>query len=155
MVYLIAGPRNSGKTTRLLKLYNEKGGGGILSVKGKKNNKEFYKLVFLGNYLKDVLLATEDEALAKNPDFFKFKRFYFSKTAFKKATLYFNQLRTSYVSPLFLDEIGELEFNGMGFHDICLKLINLNRDVYLSVRNTYLTKFLSVFKPKRYEVLNK
>ncbi len=155
MVYLLTGPRDSGKTTRLLKLYEEKRGGGIASIKGKKDGYEFYKIAFLGSAQPSLLLATENPEYAENPDFFKFKRFYFSKTAFKKAKLYITQIIALSVSPIFLDEVGKLELNGMGFHNVCLKLIGLQSDVYITVRDTNLSEFLRVFKPENYKILSK
>ncbi len=155
MVYLITGPRNSGKTTKLLVLFKRLKGGGIASVKGKMDGYEFYRMVFLGSAQSPVLLATENPLYADNKGFFPFKRFYFSESAFKKGHLYITQLIALSVSPIFLDEVGQLELKGMGFHDICFKLMGLQSDVYITVRDTNLYEFLKVFRPKNYEILEK
>lgn len=155
MVHLITGERNSGKTTRLLNIYKEKKGGGIASIKGNKNGYDFYNLVFLGSGQPPILLATENPEFASKKDFFKFKRFYFNDNAFKKAQIYITELLALSISPIFLDEVGELELKGMGFHDICLKLINLQKVVYITVRDAYVSEFLKVFRPKEFKILEK
>ena len=153
MVYLITGPKNAGKTTKLLNLYKEKKGGGIASIKGNKDGYRYYNMVFLGSALSPLLLATEDPSALNEKGFFKFKRFYFNQSAFKNAYIYITQLIALRISPIFLDEVGELELNGNGFHKTCLKLINLRTDVYITVRDRNVGGFLKMFKPKDFKVL--
>ncbi len=154
MVFIITGPRNSGKTTRLLNIFQKKRGGGIASLKSKKDGYENYFIHFLGSAQDKVLLATENPEFENKDGFFRFKRFFFNKNAFKRSYLYVIELIALSVSPIYLDEVGELEFNGMGFHGICLKLMRLQRDVYITVRDTNISRFLDVCEPEKYKILS-
>ncbi len=153
MVFIITGKRDSGKTTTLLNIYKEKRGAGVVSIKKREKGYDSYYLIFPGSAQEPVLLATENPEFKDKKDFFKFKRFYFNERAFKKARVFFTEMIALSISPLYLDEVGELELNGMGFHDICLKLMRLQTDVYVTVRDTNIERFLEVFKPEKYRIL--
>ncbi len=153
MVTLIAGPVNSGKTTRMAALYREKGGDGFLCPKYMEKGIHLgYNLVHLktGKNLPFVRTGTAipgdwDEA-------FRFGPYSFSEKAQKQAATIIETSIESGTSPIFLDEIGPVELENRGFAPLFRTLLKSEITIYVSVRDFLLEQIIEFFEIKNNQI---
>jgi len=87
-------------------------------------------------------------------------RYKFSPQAFEKAIDAIHKgLEAKDERFVVIDEIGPLEFQGLGFHSILLQSLakldfDSNLTLILVIRKKLLENFISEFQPKNYQVLN-
>lgn len=151
MIYIVTGPVNSGKSTRLLSIYNNtKNGDGFYLKKTFKGSvytgqeiirlSSGIKMPF--SYLADFMPEVWDEA-------YRYKHYSFSRAALKFA----EDIIAENFNPSYLDEIGPIELAGEGFYNIFIKLLKTNKDIYTVVRYECLSDIIKKFNIKNYCIL--
>ena len=150
MVRIITGPRNSGKSTRFLQLYNEAGGAdvGLFSRKRLDANNcvKGYDLILLPaeSTIPLARVACESVFFPKEDQLLQ-GQFVFSLSAFKLGHTYvLNQCPSS----VWIDEVGKLELQGLGYDSLLRQLLKRNIDLTLIIRDTYLPDILTMYSIK-------
>lgn len=166
MVRIITGPRNSGKSTRFLQLYNEAGGAdiGLFSRKRLDANNcvKGYDLILLPaeSTIPLARVAGESVCFPKEDQLVQ-GQFVFSLSAFKLGHTYIlNQCSSQYqtqgsslfrnqsLSSVWIDEVGKLELQGLGYASLLQHLLKRNIDLTLVIRDTYLPDILTMYSIK-------
>jgi nucleoside-triphosphatase THEP1 len=155
MIYVVTGPRNSGKTTRVLSIYRETGeGDGFVTPKHFREG-EFlgYDIIGLANrsampfaYLADRLPPGWNEAYGYGPFSFSDRALRFGESVLTDA------LRKG-AEPLYLDEVGPLELEGRGFFEAVQRLVAAERTAYMSVRTELVQQVIAAFGIDEYEMI--
>ena len=165
MIWLISGEINSGKTSRILNIYQQKEAGtagGFISRKLYKDNTicgyEIVRLpdgpsqtlAWLGNKVNRNNKLDWDNAVNEFP----FGQFVFSQSGFLWGELIIDQLLADDdISDIFIDEIGPLELQGRGFYSILLKALQSDKNLYITVRTKCLESFLEKYNIQEYTLL--
>lgn len=155
MIYIVTGSINSGKTTKLLSIYKElKTGDGFILP----------KVYIQGNYAGQQIIRLSTGV--NKP--FSFKKEYvpvcwnekhcydvysFSQEGFDFAYSIAQDIIHSYISPVFIDEIGPLELQEKGFFQLLSQLLIGNDTIYISVRETHLERIVEKFHIKDYRII--
>jgi nucleoside-triphosphatase THEP1 len=169
MIWLISGEINSGKTSRILNIYQQKEAGkagGFLSRKLYQDNTicgyEIVRLpdgpcqtlAWLGNKVNRNNKSDRDLDWDNEAKEFPFGQFVFFRSGFLWGELIIDQLLADeYISDIFIDEIGPLELQGRGFYSILLKALQAEKNLYITVRTNCLESFLEKFNIQEYSLL--
>lgn len=144
MKTIVIGKINDNKTTTMLELYKKRGtGDGFVSIK--------HMIQDTVHSYDAMQLSTHEQRLFIKRDIFydndfrvccKLGPYYFSDEtmAWIKETML--TLAQRGVTPLYLDEIGVLELDNKGFHDVLKTLVSMNVDLVLSVREDLVDKII-------------
>jgi nucleoside-triphosphatase THEP1 len=155
MIHIITGSINSGKTTKLLSLYNElKAGDGFILpkafIEGNYTGQQIVRLsTGIGipfSFKKDYTPAYWDEKYCLDV-------YSFSHQGFEFATETVKDIVSNKVSPVFIDEIGPLELEDKGFFQLLLQLLSEDHTMYISVREFLLENVIDKFEIKQYEII--
>jgi nucleoside-triphosphatase THEP1 len=65
----------------------------------------------------------------------------------------FDELISLNISPLYLDEVGQLELNNQGNAKILQKLIDHHCELYLSIREEFIEKFVQKYHLNEYQII--
>lgn len=155
MINIVTGKINSGKTTKILEIYNQlKLGDGFVSVKNMDNDKvHSYDLLRLSTYEK-IKFVFRKEYMPKD---FKSSSvvgpYFFSKRAIEYVYEVLNYAIINNISPLFLDEIGLLELNNECFHDIFRFMLRSKLDIYFTVNDKNFDDVIKKYKITEYNVI--
>ncbi|WP_157950185.1 nucleoside-triphosphatase [Vallitalea okinawensis] len=150
MVNIITGSINSGKTSRLLKLYKDIGrGDGFISYKNMKGNIVLgYDVMQLSNGQRQPIVRRKDNLAVDWHECCEIGPYSFSNDAITWVEKTLRQLRKENVSPIYLDEIGPLELNNQCFHKIFKELLGENCELYISVRQDSLSEVIHKYQIK-------
>lgn len=156
MVRIVTGSIHSGKSQRLLQLYDaEKKGDGFVAVKriieGKVagydamrlKTREQFPLVIKEDYLEEPFV-TECQI---GP-------YCFSRLAMETIFDVFDELIKQRVEPLYFDEIGLLELEGKGFDLLVRKLLSSGLSLVLVIRRDFLDGFLKRYQVKEFLIVS-
>ncbi len=156
MIVIITGKIDSGKTSRLLSVYNESkaGDGFVIKKVYEHNNNIGQDIVRLSTgdnkpfSLKKSLVPRHwDEVYSYGPYSFSVQGFLFANSIITDA------IQMSY-EPLYIDEIGPLELQEKGFSDILLLALASKKNLYITVRDTCLQAVIRKFDIHQFEVIN-
>lgn len=158
MIYIVAGDIDSGKTARMFNLYQKmrpEEADGFISPKVYQDGCfRGYEIVRLSNGEKRVLAGLAGAGAPEFTDYFQYDRFLFSREGFQFGeTLLRNLLKDAAIKNVFIDEIGPLELQGLGFHDILLEALQSSRDIYLCLRSSCLESVLTRFAITDYKLV--
>jgi nucleoside-triphosphatase THEP1 len=155
MIYIITGPIGSGKSSRLVEIYNNIGGGD-----GFYNQRMFENGACIGQNLTE--LKSGDSApltriIGHVPlnwnEAYRYKNYSFSFDGFKFAEKIIEKaLKTSL--PVFIDEIGPLELRKKGLYNSFAKLLRSDKNIYAVIRDACLEKALAKFHISNYSLEN-
>ena len=148
MIFLVTGEINEGKTSYMRSLYEKRGGDGFVSVKVfDKNNFQGYDLVRLRTG-ESTPFARKDDAIPGDWDeIYRFGMFSFSGHAFTVADRIIAEIIKDGTEPIFIDEVGPLEIvEQKGFYELLKRVLKLNRDVYISIRNELVSELIKDLK---------
>ncbi len=151
MIQIITGPRDCGKTSRLLSLFNQnQTGDGLLSIKQfhpASNQITGYRLLHLSSQKSHSLArrTSPGSPPSATPQQYQLGDFTFSPSAFTYAETLLNTLIERQIQPIYLDEIGLLELNDHGFAPIVPALIVSGLDLILAIRHRYLDEAIDTF----------
>lgn len=156
MVYIVTGSINSGKTSRLLKLYKMRDeGDGFVAIKNMTNDRVTgYDMIRLSTnerrsfIVRDTMVPEDFETLCKIGPY-----------CFSKATIQWVEHSLRYmvahgVSAIFLDEIGPLELEGQCFDGILSELVDSGCDLYITVRQAALDAVLDRYNILEYQCID-
>lgn len=156
LVYIILGAVNSGKTTKLLSIYDEihEGDGFVLK-------KVYREECFIGQWLerlstqKGVPFSYKRTFLPANWDeAYRYHDYSFSKRGLEFANKTVQEIITQKIEPVFIDEIGPLEIMGLGFADLFRQLLHTEKLIYVTVRDNCFLSVIDRFKLKDYFLVN-
>ncbi|MBU4445130.1 MAG: hypothetical protein L6422_04135 [Candidatus Marinimicrobia bacterium] len=148
MVNIITGNVNQGKTSYMCSLYEKRGGDGFICVKVfNKNNFHGYDLVRLTTG-ESTPFARKNDAISGDWDeMYRFGIFSFSGHAFTAADRIIAEIIKDGTEPIFIDEVGPLEIvEQKGFYELLKRVLKLNREVYISIRNELVSELIKDFK---------
>lgn len=157
MVCFITGRMNSGKTTRLLSTYKEKGvGEGFALIKVMKDSKvHSYRARRLSSGQEELLILRQpwltesfDEVCRIGPYCFSGKCLSWIETTIREAV-------AASMTPIYLDEIGVLELQGQGYSELLKDLVSQGVELYLTTREDLLEDIVTCFNMKDYRVENR
>lgn len=136
MVNIVTGSINSGKTSKLVRLYNDsQRGDGFVAIKNMKGNIVLgYDVMQLSNRQKQPLVRRKDNLTIDWQECCEIGPYSFSKNALDYVEKTLRQLVKEKASPIYLDEIGPLELNDLCFHNIFKELLEEDCELYVSVR---------------------
>ncbi|MCT4688395.1 nucleoside-triphosphatase [Vallitalea sp.] len=147
MVNVITGPINSGKTSRLIKLYEcMQKGDGFVSIKNMDRDKvHSYEIMQLSNRKKQLFILREDYLTKDWCESCKIGPYSFSTPVLKHIESTIRELIECRVTPIYLDEIGLLELQNKCFHRILVELLNSKYEIYITVREDYLDDLIDKY----------
>ena len=156
MLKIVTGSIASGKTSKLLELYDrDPAGDGFVAIKkmrGEKvsgydamrlKTKEQFSLVVRDEFLQEPM-AIEAQI---GP-------YLFDRSAMEKIYETFDELIRNRVQPLYFDEVGLLEIEGKGFDSLIKKLVASGLDLILVVRQELVPAFLKRYQVKEYLIIS-
>jgi nucleoside-triphosphatase THEP1 len=153
MVRIITGNIHSGKTTKMIELYEEKRGDGFVSIKNMIGS-QVKGYDYLQLSIKRTGPLASKEKIEPVRDILG--PYYFNEEAMTYIEKCFEEFIEDHVSPLFLDEVGQLELKGKGFYPILSRLfkeIDPSVDVYLSVRRPFVEEVIKLFNLSQVEII--
>lgn len=153
MINIITGSVNSGKSTKLVNIYKSLG----------KGDGFFNRKIYNGNcYIgQEIVRMSNGESMlwslkGKLPDCWQeecgYEIYSFSMAALKFAEQIINSL-LALEEPIFIDEIGPLELQNKGFHDLFKKCLILNKELYVVIRESCLKIILYKYNIKNYKII--
>ena len=155
MVHIVTGDKNSGKTTKIKEIYAGHGGDGFISNKVIQNGVLYgYNLTRLSTGESMPFIYENRYAPAHLKDILKNIRFTFYRPAFDTAYNWIHEILRYGDSPIYIDEVGQLELNKKGFYAIIKDVVNTNKDIYIAIRASYLTEFLEAFNITEYDLIS-
>jgi len=140
MVFIVTGSIHSGKTTRLLNIYEKnKLGDGFVAIKNMNNNTVLgYDLCRLSTKEKKMFIL-RDSLLTKGFKVAcKIGPYCISSEALIWVEESIRQMLSNKRKAIFLDEIGLLELEGKCFDQILREILRAKCDVYITVREELL-----------------
>lgn len=155
MVKIITGKINSGKSTTIQRIYNkDRKGDGFISVKNiYQKTVQSFDILRLSTLktkefvVKDGFYDPDDIACQIGPYlFYKDTLLYIEKTL--------NEMIEQGVTPIYLDEIGQLELYDQCFHNVFQMILKSDVDCVISVREDLVTQVIEKYKIKEVEILN-
>ncbi|MEA3500726.1 MAG: nucleoside-triphosphatase [Candidatus Marinimicrobia bacterium] len=156
MINIITGDIRSGKTTKLISLFEQdKKGDGFACKKVIKNGKFIgYDIIHLQSK-KHTSFAYLKKYTSRNWNKkFQFSRFSFSEEGIKFAEKIINSVIKNNVEPIFIDEIGPVEINlKKGFYKLIKVVLNSERECFLTVRNDMIDEFVEVFDVDEFNII--
>jgi nucleoside-triphosphatase THEP1 len=156
MVYIIQGEINQGKTQAVLSIYNQdKQGDGFVSKKIVINQTDFigYEIMRLSTGEKMPLAYKSQHVPSHWEKIDRCGPFVFSKAAFVFAEHIIDDIIDRHIDPVYIDEIGPLELDGSGFSTILEKILNSQRNVYITVRNHCVKDVINKFNIRNHRII--
>lgn len=155
MVTIVVGGINSGKTSRLLKIFEETDhADGFVAIKNMMNHTVIgYDMLQLKTnekrsfIVRDTLLPDNFNTLTKMGPYC------FSKDTLEWVEQSLRYMISHGVETVFLDEIGPLELEGQCFDGILTELVDSGCDLYITVREKALEGVLERYNITNYECL--
>lgn len=155
MISIITGSVNSGKSTKLVSIYKSLGKGD-----GFFNRKIYSENLYIGQEIirmsngESMIWSLRGEVPACWQEQYCYADFSFSKAALKFAEEIVNSaIKSNEI--VFIDEIGPLELQNKGFHNLFKCCLIWNKQLYVVVRENCLGAVLRKYKIKNYEIINK
>ncbi|MFA5380342.1 MAG: nucleoside-triphosphatase [Candidatus Izemoplasmatales bacterium] len=155
MINIITGSIDSGKTSKMMAIYQfYKTGDGFISFKRKTLNLvESYWATRLAT-MEERPFIYRDSCAPKDFD----SCCHIGPYLVSHATLAWieAEIRTmikQQTSPIFLDEIGLLELNNLGFHTIFSEMIASKGEIYVTIRNELVDAVLSKYTITDYRLM--
>ena len=155
MVKIITGKVNAGKTTTLLKTYRlDRKGDGFAAIKKMNGNEVYgYNMLHLSNDNIIPWMVHQKYFLRDFTKTGKFGPFYLNLDLLAMLESIIDELIVQRISPIYLDEVGVLEINGGGYHNILKKLLSSGLDLVITVRDDLVKPVASHFDIKDYELV--
>jgi nucleoside-triphosphatase THEP1 len=155
MVTIVTGKVNSGKSTTLLHHYEKHlNGDGFIAIKKMVDHVHYgFNLMRLssGNTLPWMVHQNYyHNDFAKT---MKFGPYYLNLNLLDLVEEATDEMLEQKVSPIYVDEVGVLELNGGGYHNIIRKILKSGTDLVIAVRDDLVPSVLTYFDIKDYELI--
>lgn len=158
MVNIITGKMNSGKTTKLLDLYNDlKKGNGIISRKEMIGPSVFGFFAYVLETKEEFPYMIHQKQLKEENDSFIYQigPYFIYKEAQLFIEQFFIKLINNKISPLYFDEVGKLELSNRGFYSSIKYALQENIDIYMTVREDLVDSILKHFNILDYQIVSR
>jgi nucleoside-triphosphatase THEP1 len=155
MITIVTGNINSGKTTKMIHLYEKDlRGGGIVSTKNMHGS-------LVHSYEAMNLINKENRPLMLHQQFADFPidnkkmigPYIINQATIKWIENVIIKLINEKMQPLYIDEIGMLELSGDGFHELLLIMLKSRLDIVMSIRSDLLNKVIEHYNIKDYKII--
>lgn len=151
-ITIICGGYDSGKTTRMINVFNnlkmgEADGFACVKVLNAESQTLKYRLRRLTTGQEYDFIVAKNEYQFYFDEFFEFERFVFSTKTLRLAESVMEEaIRNPNIQSLFLDEIGVLELQGQGFSMILRKMLQCDKDLFLCINQKNVDEIQEKFK---------
>jgi nucleoside-triphosphatase THEP1 len=154
MVQIVTGKMNSFKTTKMIELFNQLGGDGFVSVKKMVGSEvHSYHIMQLSTGESALFIGKENNI----PEDFEIESqigpYLVSKQTLLLIESKLRSMIKAKVEPIFLDEVGLLECNGLCFASILKELLTSNLELYLSIRSDLVDLVVDTFHINNYNII--
>lgn len=157
MVHIVTGKINSGKSTVITSIYNKlKKGDGFISVKKMSDKKvHSYNIMKLSDN-SQKLFVIRDEFLKEEKEIScQIGPYLFIKDALEYIETEIRKMIKMKISPIFLDEIGQLELYDQCFHNIFEEILSSNTDCYITIREDLVDKVIDKYQIKEVKIISR
>jgi nucleoside-triphosphatase THEP1 len=136
MIHIITGTINSGKSTTInTTFHNKKKGDGFISVKVMSNSKVHgYDIVKLSDKTTQLFVIRDEFYTDNKPVSCQIGPYLFLQETLDYIQTEIRTMIRQKVTPIYLDEIGQLELYNQCFHSIFREIIESNIECYITVR---------------------
>lgn len=136
MIRIVAGRRDSGKSSFLRAVAAGSGAKGFLSLKvfGPDGLRGFDLLSLSSGRLRPLARSAPSGVSFPGPSWFRFRRFIFDANTFDWAREEAAEILAEASGPLILDEVGPLEVEGRGLSPILYRFMQSERELTVSCR---------------------
>lgn len=155
MIHLVVGKIGGGKSSLLQAIYTTLGyGDGVI------NQRVYHNGSWIGQNI--TRLSTGEKSLFSirdgyaSPDWdelWHLGTLSFSRSGMSFAESVIEEIIEEGVVPVFIDEIGPLELNELGFHQQFLQLLNLGRSLYVAVREECLDNVVRKYNLRNFSLI--
>lgn len=158
-VFFISGVFDSGKTTRLIKIFNDLPMGeadGFACVKIYNDQQDTVGYALRRLSTNEDLMFIYDKRFYDNSfdATFEYERFVFSENALRYVSDVIDMaLKDPIIKILFLDEIGTLELNDLGFNEILRKMMKSDKNLYLCINDRHIGAISSKYDIKGFRCI--
>jgi nucleoside-triphosphatase THEP1 len=148
MINIITGKINSGKTTSLKKHYNDsqKGDGFIAKKRMKKGVVHSYDIVRLSNNDAQLLVIREDFYNGIEKVACKVGPYLFLEKSLTYVENEILKMIKNNVSPIYLDEIGQLELYDQCFNKVFNQIVQSKADCFITVKEDLVDEVIRKYK---------
>lgn len=155
MIHIVTGKMNSGKSTTLGNIYRElKKGDGFISVKSMHYDKVYgYETMRLSNNESYPLVIREEFAHKNIKVVCQIGPYLFLEDTLQIVEDQIDQMIQNKVSPIFLDEIGQLELYDKCFDSIFRKMVESNLELYITVREDLVQNVIDKYQLQEVDLI--
>ena len=155
MVTIITGKINSGKSCTILKHYKENQlGDGYISVKRMHYDKVHgYDLLRLSDSSTKQFVIREDDLDSTKKISCQIGPYVFLEETLKEVESSIKEMIKNNVTPIYLDEIGQLELYDECFDHILTTILESNTDAIITVREDLIPKVLKKYNIKEPNII--
>lgn len=155
MITIVTGDINSRKTTKLLSHYGEtKRGDGFVSVKVLSDNRvQGYQAMLLSTQETRDLLVHEAFYAGQFEKRGNIGPFVINSQTLDWVEAGIIKMIETRTEPIYLDEIGQLELNKMGFDAILRRMIASKLDLVLVVRTDFLDQVIKAYHLEKAKII--
>jgi nucleoside-triphosphatase THEP1 len=154
-VHIIAGEVNTGKTARLLSIYRETGlGDGFINTKIYKAGQHAGQRIVRLSTGESENFSFKKEFIPLNWDEeYSYDVYSFSRRGLMFADKTVWDIIAKGIEPAFIDEIGPLELQQKGFFGIFTLLLKINKEIYITVRDSCVERVIKEFGIEKYQTV--
>ncbi|XMB72124.1 nucleoside-triphosphatase [Mycoplasmatota bacterium WC30] len=166
MTIIVTGKINSGKTSRLKKIYDQNQiGDGIISKKimidtdvygfngiRLSDNFEFPFMIHERYYFKNDSISYEDKNIESVYSIGPYKVL---KSGIDFIDKTYMELLDKSISPLFFDEVGKLELSGKGYYTHIKEAVENKIDIFITIRDDLIIDFIEKLHIIDYQIVSR
>ena len=155
MIHIVTGKMNSGKSTKLGSIYNQtQQGDGFISVKRMHYDKVHgYEIIKLSSKEFNPLVIREEFSHQNMKIACQIGPYLFMEDTLRHVEQEIESMINNKVSPLFLDEIGQLELYDQCFDNIFRKMVESNAELYITVREDLVQQVIDKYQIKEVDII--
>lgn len=155
MIHIVTGKINSGKSAKLGSIYNElQKGDGFISVKRMHYDKVHgYETMRLTSKAFHPLVIREEFSHQHIDIACQIGPYLFLADTLKHVEQEIEEMISNQVSPIFLDEIGQLELYDKCFNNIFYKMIESKLEIYITVREDLVDQIIQKYQINKVDII--
>lgn len=154
MINIITGAVNSGKTTKLIDIFNNIGRGD-----GFFNRKIYIDNHYIGQEIVGMqsgikrLWSNRELQIGESQQVFSYKKYNFYKEGLEFAENIITIILESGIEPIYIDEIGPLELQEKGFHKLFKECLESGKELYVVVRESCVKDVIKKYGIQKYQII--
>jgi len=155
MIHIVTGKMNSGKSTKLGSIYNElQKGDGFISVKRMHYDKVHgYEVMRLSSKAFHPLVIREEFSHSSIDIACQIGPYLFLSDTLKHVEKEIDAMIKHSISPIFLDEVGQLELYDQCFGNILKKMVESGLELYITVREDLVNQIIEKYKINQVDII--